>query len=68
MIHLTRDRTKVPTGFTGKKRIAKMLLLVEAMRNNDLKFNSSIWKTAKDQLKAESHDKGPSRNNLNNIL
>lgn len=57
MIKLTRDRTKVPAGFTGKKRIEKMLLLVEAMRNNAMAFNSDIWKAAKKQLKAESHDK-----------
>ncbi|HEX8492773.1 MAG TPA: hypothetical protein VF658_08035 [Pyrinomonadaceae bacterium] len=57
MIRLTRDRTKVPAGFTGKKRIEKMLLLVEAMRNNAMAFNSGIWKAAKPQLKAESHDK-----------
>jgi len=57
MIKLTRDRTKVPAGFTGKKRIEKMRLLVEAMRNNALAFNSGIWKVAKKQLKAESHDK-----------
>lgn len=57
MIKLTRDRTKVPAGFTGKERIEKMLLLVEAMRNNAMAFNSGIWKAAKRQLKAESHDK-----------
>jgi hypothetical protein len=57
MIKLTRDRTKVPSGFTGKKRITKMLLLINAMRNNKLEFNSNIWKAAKAQLKAESNNK-----------
>lgn len=57
MIKLTRDRTKVPAGFTGKKRLAKSLLLVEAMRNSKLEFKSAIWKAAKEQLKAESHGK-----------
>jgi len=57
MIKLTRDRTRVPAGFTGKKRIQKTLLLVEGMRGNALSFDSKIWKAAKKQLKAESHGK-----------
>jgi uncharacterized protein (TIGR02646 family) len=59
MIKLTRERTpaSVHKNFTGRGRLAKMLLLVEGQRKKNLKFNSSIWKTAKNQLKKESGGK-----------
>lgn len=59
MIKLTRERTAVAIhpNFTGPGRLNKLLLLVEGKRTNNLSFNSSIWKTAKEQLKKESAGK-----------
>lgn len=59
MIKLTRERTAVaiPPDFTGESAMASRLLLLEGKRDNQLEFNSGIWKKAKKQLKKEAAGK-----------
>jgi hypothetical protein len=61
MIKLERERSAkaITSSLRGKSRIEKALLLLEATRNNNLKFTSknSYWKNAKKQLKKEANEK-----------
>lgn len=59
MILLARTRTAqaIPAGFRGKTRISRNRDLIAAHQANTLKFNSSFWKAAKNQLKKETAGK-----------
>lgn len=59
MTRLERVRTTalVPAAFRGPGRIARSLELIEGRANGTLAFKSSVWKTAKPQLKVESGGK-----------
>jgi 5-methylcytosine-specific restriction endonuclease McrA len=56
MIRLTRDRTAVPAGFCGNGRLTRERDLV-ARRLAGQSPRSQVWKTAKNQLKAEAGGK-----------
>ncbi len=56
MIQLTRDRTSIPAAFTGADRVALEQELIDRHAAGT-KPRSSVWKKAKDQLKAETHGK-----------
>jgi hypothetical protein len=59
MIPLTRTRTAqaIPVGFRGATRITRNRDLIAAHHAGTLKFNSSIWKAAKNQLRKETSGK-----------
>ncbi len=63
MIRLYRDRAAVPAPFTGAGRVRRELRLLEARRAvlshqaEKIDFKSSYWKSAKEQLRAETHGK-----------
>jgi uncharacterized protein (TIGR02646 family) len=54
MIRLYRDRTRIPSSFTGKQKLKNELELINGRKSNSLKFRSIVWKVAKEQLKKES--------------
>jgi hypothetical protein len=59
MIKLTRVRTAsaIPAGLRGQLRKKKALMLLKGKRAGSLAFKSDYWKPAKEQLKAETHNK-----------
>jgi hypothetical protein len=56
MIQLERDRTKIPPGFRGATLRTRQIELLKRHLSGQ-EPRKSVWKSAKDQLKAESHGK-----------
>lgn len=59
MIRLTRVRTAeaIPHGFRGARRLEHLTDLIAQSRTGSFDFKSTVWKTAKEQLKAETFGK-----------